>query len=74
MRTISVVSLSAISECSGDQSSKNAGLESLEVKDNQCIPEKTRRKCPYPYMEFRIVNDHANNKNRAIWNAEVSSL
>ncbi|KAL7555146.1 hypothetical protein ACHAWF_018750 [Thalassiosira exigua] len=32
------------------------------------------RNAPYPFLEFRIVNDHANYKNRAVRNAEVSAM
>jgi len=29
---------------------------------------------PYPFLEFRIVNDHANYKNRAVRNAHVNAM
>jgi hypothetical protein len=32
------------------------------------------RKMPYPFLEFRIVNEHANYKNREIRNAHVAAI
>jgi hypothetical protein len=34
---------------------------------------RARRTAPFPFLEFRMVNDHANYKNRAVLHARVNA-
>merc|ERR1712194_654364 len=35
---------------------------------------RARRTAPFPFLEFRMVNDHANYKNRAVLHARVNAM
>ncbi len=40
----------------------------------EAMSYKSQPKASYPFLEFRIVNDHANYKNRSIRNARVTAM
>jgi len=73
LKSGSNASLGGFSDKSID-SNLSKGAESSEDTDAPRAPKRMSERCPYPYIEFRIVNDHANYKNRAIWNAQVSAM
>ncbi len=73
LKSGSNASLGGFSDKSMD-SNLSKGAESSEDTDTPRAPKRMSEHCPFPYIEFRIVNDHANYQNRAIWNAQVSAM
>jgi len=52
------------------------GRKSSGVNDRRDFLSEPRSHCtvPFPFLEFRLVNDHANSKNRAIVNARANAM
>jgi len=70
-------SMRSVASIETDPSSKSLGSESYGSRPSGALKsmrETAGAKVPFPFIEFRLVNDHANSKNRAVRNAQVNAM
>ena len=57
-----------------DTSRSNRSMNTIHTASSDATDRTKNDGTPFPFLEFRIVNDHANFKKRAVRNAHVTAM